>query len=67
MTTVAWPHLEAGRLAAELLIRQMASGDLYYSNIVVRSRLVEGTSCAAPRSCLPQAEPVPRLDKAVAT
>jgi DNA-binding LacI/PurR family transcriptional regulator len=50
LTTVAWPHLEAGRLAAELLLKQIENPCLYYSNIVLHSELVEGASCVPARS-----------------
>ncbi|MBN1935314.1 MAG: LacI family DNA-binding transcriptional regulator [Anaerolineae bacterium] len=49
LTTVSFPHAEVGYLAAELLLRQIENDSLYYSNITVRSRLVERESCAAPR------------------
>jgi DNA-binding LacI/PurR family transcriptional regulator len=49
LTTVAFPHVEVGYLAAELLLKQIESEELYYSSVVVRSRLVERDSCAPPR------------------
>lgn len=49
-TTVAFPHFQVGYLAAELLLKQIEDEHLYYSNIVVRSELVERGSCAAPRA-----------------
>jgi DNA-binding LacI/PurR family transcriptional regulator len=49
LTTVAFPHSEVGYLAAELLLKQIESKELYYSNVVVRSKLVERDSCAPPR------------------
>jgi LacI family transcriptional regulator len=49
LTTVAFPHYEVGYLAAELLLKQIESAELYYSNVVVRSNLVERDSCAPPR------------------
>ena len=50
LTTVAFPHFEVGYMAAELLLRQIENKELYYSKIVVRSRLVERDSCVAPRA-----------------
>jgi DNA-binding LacI/PurR family transcriptional regulator len=38
-----------GYLAAELLLKQIEDKELYYSNVVVRSKLVERDSCAPPR------------------
>ncbi|MBN1580019.1 MAG: substrate-binding domain-containing protein [Anaerolineae bacterium] len=49
LTTVSFPHAEVGYLAAELLLRQIENDSLYYSNVTVRSSLVERASCAAPR------------------
>jgi LacI family transcriptional regulator len=49
LTTVAFPHFEVGYLAAELLLKQIEDKELYYSNVVVRSKLVERDSCAPPR------------------
>ena len=50
LTTVAWPHFEAGRQAAELLLRQIDNKEIYYSHIVLQSSLVERASCAPPRA-----------------
>jgi DNA-binding LacI/PurR family transcriptional regulator len=49
LTTVAFPHFEVGYLAAELLLKQIEDKELYYSNVVVCSKLVERDSCAPPR------------------
>ena len=49
LTTVAFPHFEVGYLAAELLLKQIENKELYYSYVVVRSKLVERDSCAPPR------------------
>jgi DNA-binding LacI/PurR family transcriptional regulator len=50
LTTVAWPHFEAGRQAAELLLRQIENDQIYYQKLVLQSRLVVQASCAPPRS-----------------
>ena len=50
LTTVAFPHRRVGYLGAELLLKQIQDESLYYSNILVRSTLVEGNTCAAPRA-----------------
>lgn len=50
LTTVAFPHRQVGYLGAELLLKQIENKDLYYSNVLVRSTLVEGDTCAAPRA-----------------
>jgi DNA-binding LacI/PurR family transcriptional regulator len=52
LTTVAWPHFQAGYLAAELLLKQIENRYLYFSKIVVHSEVVEGATCAPP-TCHP--------------
>jgi len=49
LTTVAFPHRQVGYLGAELLLKQIQNESLYYSNILVRSTLLERDTCAAPR------------------
>jgi DNA-binding LacI/PurR family transcriptional regulator len=48
LTTVAWPHFQAGYLAGELLLKQIENRHLYFSKVVVRSELVEGATCGPP-------------------
>jgi LacI family transcriptional regulator len=48
LTTVAWPHFQAGRLAAEVLLRQIESHDLSFVKVALRSELVEGATCGPP-------------------
>ncbi len=50
ITTVAFPHRQVGYLGAELLLKQIEDESLYYSNVLVRSTLVEGNTCAAPHT-----------------
>ncbi len=45
LTTVGFPHVDVGYLAGELLIQQMQSSVLSYSNLWVQCQLVERTSC----------------------
>ncbi len=49
ITRVAFPEFKVGYLAADLLLRQINQIELYYSNVLVRSYLLEGGSCAIPR------------------
>lgn len=49
LTTVAFPHHKVGRLAAELLLKQIEDGTLLYSKVFVRSHLIERASCSKPR------------------
>jgi DNA-binding LacI/PurR family transcriptional regulator len=49
LTTVAFPHHEVGRLAAELLLKQIEDSTLLYSKVFVRSHLIERASCSKPR------------------
>lgn len=52
LATVAWPHFQAGYLAAEVLLRQIENRELYFAKVVVRSELVEGATCGPPaRRC----------------
>jgi DNA-binding LacI/PurR family transcriptional regulator len=53
LTTVAWPHFQAGYLAGELLVKQIENKHLYFSKVVVRSELVKGATCGPPASRLP--------------
>ncbi len=48
LTTVAFPHYEVGRMAAELLLRQINDDQQFYSKVFLRSYLVERASCAPP-------------------
>jgi DNA-binding LacI/PurR family transcriptional regulator len=52
LTSVDWPAFEAGRLAAELLIRRLAGGEDPPSQIVIRKPLVvrDSTGPARPRT-----------------
>ena len=45
LTTVGFPHFEVGYLAAELLLKQIENDKILYSNILVRSYLIERASC----------------------
>lgn len=47
LTTVGFPHFDVGYLAAELLYKQMNNASILYSNILVRSELIERDSCSA--------------------
>lgn len=49
LTTVAIPSVEVGSLGAELLLKQIENRHLHYAHIVVRTELVAGASCAAPK------------------
>jgi LacI family transcriptional regulator len=49
VTRVAFPDFKVGYLAADLLLRQINQSELYYSNILVRSYLLEGGTCDVPR------------------
>jgi len=53
LTTVAWPHFQAGYLAGELVLKQIENKHLYFSKVVVRSELVKGATCGPPASRLP--------------
>lgn len=46
LTTVAFPHYKVGYLAAELLMQQIEDKDLFYSQVFVRSQLIQRDSCA---------------------
>lgn len=48
LTTVAWPHFEAGYLAAEALVKQIDNRHIHFCRVVVRSELVEGATCGPP-------------------
>jgi DNA-binding LacI/PurR family transcriptional regulator len=48
LTTVGWPHFQAGYLAGELLLKQIENQYLYFSKVVVRSELIEGATCGPP-------------------
>ena len=50
LTTVAFPHEEVARLAAELLIKQNHNPELSYGKLFVQSRLIERGSCARPKN-----------------
>lgn len=50
LTTVAFPHHTVGRLAAELLLKQIEDRTLLYSKVFVRSHLIERDSCSKPRN-----------------
>lgn len=49
LTTVAWPHFQAGYLAAEALLKQVENRDVRYCKIVVRCELIEGETCSELR------------------
>lgn len=49
LTTVGFSHFDVGYLAADLLRQQIENSALSHGNLWVRSYLVEGASCAAPR------------------
>lgn len=49
LTTVGFSHAKVGQLAAEILLKQIEDEDLYYSKVLVRSRLIERASCGGPR------------------
>ena len=49
LTTVGFSHAKVGQLAAEILLKQIEDEDLYYSKVLVRSRLIERGSCSKPR------------------
>ncbi len=49
LTTVGFAHSEIGRLASELLLEQISNPDMAYGKLFVTSRLIERSSCAAPR------------------
>ena len=48
LTTVGVPHVEAGYLAAELLMKQIENDSLSHANFTVCSTLVERDSCSKP-------------------
>jgi LacI family transcriptional regulator len=48
LTTVAWPHFQAGYLAGEALLQQIENGAIWFTKIVLRSELIEGETCAPP-------------------
>ncbi len=50
LTTVRFSHVAVGYLAAELLLKQIENREIAYSNIWVRSYLVERESCCRPRA-----------------
>ncbi|KAA3655786.1 MAG: LacI family transcriptional regulator [Chloroflexi bacterium] len=47
LTTVGFPHFDVGYLATELLYKQMNNANIFYSNILVRSKLIKRSSCYA--------------------
>lgn len=50
LTTVAWPHFQAGYLAGEALLRQIENDAIWCTKTVLRCELVEGGTCAPPVS-----------------
>ncbi len=48
LTTVVWPHFQAGYLAAEVLLKQIDDAGVHFVKTVLRSELVEGATCGPP-------------------
>ena len=48
-TVVVFSSITAGYLAADLLLNQLNVPDIHYTDIVLKSKLIEGDSCAKPR------------------
>lgn len=48
LTTVGVPHVEAGYLTAELLMKQIENDSLCYGNLTISSNLIERETCSKP-------------------